>query len=227
MLTIDVQNLTKRFGRLPVLDHLTLTLEDRESVVLYGSNGAGKTTLLRILGNLITPTSGEISILGMNYREEAEAIRKSIGFLSHATFLYNELTALENLRFFSRLYGLTSNETADRLLERVGLADRRNTPVKTFSRGMQQRLALARTLLHDPAILLLDEPYTGLDPKATGLLDEVLHDPEHKRLILIVTHDVEHGLAVTDRYLVLRRGRIAASGESNNATAVEIKKQLN
>ncbi len=150
-------------------------MEAGEYVTLVGPNGAGKTTLLRILATLIRPTSGTVRIAGMDVARAGPEIRRYIGFLSHRTLLYEDLTAEQNLRFYARLYGIPdASARMDELLQRVGLADRRHDLVRTFSRGMQQRLAVARALIHCPSILLLDEPYTGLGPDAAGALQSLL-----------------------------------------------------
>jgi heme exporter protein A len=181
-----------------------------EFVALVGPNGAGKTTLLRILATLTRPTSGTVRLAGLDPARSGDSVRRRIGFLSHHTLLYEDLTAEQNLRFYARMYDLdrASCRIQD-LLERVGLVGRRYDLVRTLSRGMQQRLAVARAVLHRPQVLLLDEPYTGLDPQAaqalTGLLAKSV---EEGCTILLTTHNLERGLSVGQRVVVLVRGRV-------------------
>ena len=202
--------LTKQFGPFRALRGIDLDLRPGEFVTIVGPNGAGKTTLLRILATLSRPTAGHVSVAGHPLPNGANEARRQIGLLSHQPLLYGELTAEENLRFFGRLYGVPHLET--RLVEqldRVELRDRRHDRVRTFSRGLQQRLAIARALLHDPAVLLLDEPFTGLDPHASDRLEELLRTLHTgARTVLMTTHDLDRGWALCHRALVLARGRI-------------------
>ncbi len=207
---IEVRALRKAFGRQRVLKGIDLSIAAGSSVVIFGPNGAGKTTFLRILATLSKPTSGEVRISGVNVKDNPEGIRQYLGLVTHAPLLYEDLTAQENLRFYARLYGMKDAEPRiQELLERVGLWHRRHDLVRTFSRGMVQRMAIARALLHNPPILLLDEPDTGLDPQAaemmTGLLREI---GGSQRTILMTTHHLERGLELADRVLILVGGRI-------------------
>lgn len=172
---IELRKLTKSFGSKYALRGVDLRVMPGESLVIFGPNGAGKTTLIRILSSLSRPTSGTVHIGGLNLATHADGIRRYLGVVSHAPLLYDSLTAEENLRFFAGLYALAAPEPRiTALLEQVGLATRRGDLVRTFSRGMVQRLAIARALLHDPAVLLLDEPDTGLDPQAAEMLHGLL-----------------------------------------------------
>jgi len=207
---IEVSNLGKSFGPRAALAGVDLSMETGEFVTLMGPNGAGKTTLLRILATLARPTSGTVRIAGLDPARDGIKVRQRIGFLSHRTLLYEDLTAEQNLRFYARMYGLDDGPArVQDLLQRVGLATRRHDLVRTFSRGMQQRLALARAVLHRPQVLLLDEPYTGLDPLAaqalTGLLIELTGEG---CTILLTTHDLGRGLEMGRRVVVLARGRL-------------------
>lgn len=210
MAGIEIHALLKSFGPHIALAGVTLSIGAGEFVTLVGPNGAGKTTLLRILATLLRPTSGTIRIAGLDPARDGTEVRHRIGFLSHRTLLYDDLTAEQNLRFYARMYGLPdASARIDELLERVGLADRRHDLVRTFSRGMQQRLAVARTVLHRPSVLLLDEPYTGLDPQAIDALSALLGNLAGEGCtILLTTHDLERGLSVGNRVIVLSRGRV-------------------
>jgi len=207
---IEIRDLTRSFGPRVALAGVNLAVAAGECVTVVGPNGAGKTTLLRILATLARPTSGMVRIAGLDaVRAEAE-VRRKVGFLSHQTLLYDDLTAEQNLNFYARLYDLDDGPARmAALLERVGLAAWRHDLVRTFSRGMQQRLAVARAVLHRPQVLLLDEPYTGLDPEAAHVLSGMLIELAGEgATILLTTHDLEQGLAVGQRVLVLVRGRI-------------------
>lgn len=209
---IDIEGLTKRFGTQVALRGLTLTLEEGERVALFGPNGAGKTTLLKILATLSRPSQGHVRIRGHELTAAWTAVRRHIGLVTHQSLLYPDLTAQENLAFYARLYDVPSAEArAQQVVEWVDLLPRFRDPVRGYSRGMLQRLAIARALLHDPQILLLDEPYSGLDEAAaerlTALLQRI-HTEEPARLTLMTTHDLGRGLALASRVLILRRGRL-------------------
>ena len=208
---IQVSGLVKQFGPFLALRGLDFSVAAGEFVSLLGPNGAGKTTLLRILATLSRPTRGTVSIAGHPLPRGADDVRRQIGFLSHQPLLYGELTAEENLRFFARMYNLDeSGPRIDALLDQVDLAERRRDRVRTFSRGMQQRLAIARALLHDPRVVLLDEPFTGLDPDASDQLSATLRGlQDGRRAVVMTTHDLDRGLALSDRALVIARGRLA------------------
>jgi heme exporter protein A len=215
---IELRKLRKAFGSKVALRGINLRVAPGESLVIFGPNGAGKTTLVRILASLSRPTGGTVLIGGLNLATHADGIRRYLGVVSHAPLLYDSLTAEENLRFFARLYNLTDAEThISTMLERVGLAARRTDLVRTFSRGMVQRLAIARALVHDPQLLLLDEPDTGLDPQAAEMLHGLLAElsgrdqdiaPEQRRTIVTITHNLERGLALADRVAILAHGRL-------------------
>lgn len=208
---IQARNLTKSFGGRPVLQGIDLDVAAGECLALVGPNGAGKTTLLRILATLSRPSGGTIRIAGSHLADGAKEIRRQIGFLSHQPLLYGDLSAEENLRFYGKMYAVIDlAERASALLEQVGLESSRHALVRTFSRGMRQRLSIARALLHDPPVLLLDEPYTGLDRQAARMLDRVLQEARAaSRAVLLTTHDLKHGWQLGDRIAVLVRGRIA------------------
>ncbi|MGD1994320.1 MAG: heme ABC exporter ATP-binding protein CcmA [Anaerolineae bacterium] len=207
---IEARNLTKSFGPRNALAGIDLVVDPGDFVTLVGPNGAGKTTLLRILAMLARPTAGTLRIAGLDPAKSGGQARRQIGFLSHRTLLYNDLTAEQNLSFYARMYELESAPTrVDELLERVGLSARRHDLVGTFSRGMQQRLAVARAVLHHPPVLMLDEPYTGLDPTAGQQLTDLLAEmTDEGRTILLTTHNLARGLEVGRRVIVLARGQI-------------------
>ncbi len=216
---VEARALTRTFGHLKALDAVDLDLRRGETVAVFGPNGAGKTTLLRILTSTLRPTSGTVRIAGLDPRVDERRTRRLLGMISHQTLLYDELTARENLLFFGRLHGADSPEQrATALLESTGLALRADDPVHTFSRGMQQRLALARCLIHDPEVVLLDEPFTGLDPHSATTFRTTLDTLRTRgRTLLVVTHDLARGLELCDRWMILAQGRIAAAG-----TAAEV-----
>jgi heme exporter protein A len=215
---LRARGITRRFGAFTALDGVDLDVPAGGAVAIFGPNGAGKTTLLRILARALKPTSGTVRFEGVDERDDL-AVRARIGLLSHHTFLYDDLTARDNLVFFARLHGVTAPEArADALLAEVGLDRRGGDPVRAFSRGMQQRLALARALVHEPELLLLDEPFSGLDPHAGARLRATLRGVRASgRAILMTTHDVGEGLELTDRWIFLSRGRVTAQGVSDGA----------
>jgi len=210
---IEVRSLVKTFGLKPVLRGLNLHLEAGEFVALLGPNGAGKTTLLRILASLARPSLGEVRLAGHRLPGEAAAVRRILGVVSHQPLLYGDLTAEENLRFYARLYSLPqAKRRIDEILETVGLDRRRRDRVREYSRGMQQRLAIGRAVLHDPLILLFDEPHTGLDQEASSMLDGVLRQVAGRgRTVLMTSHDLLRAADLASRIDVLSGGVIARS----------------
>ena len=193
------------------MKNIDLRIEQGEFLTIFGPNGAGKTTLIKIMSTLVTPTSGRVMIDGMDIKDEPIKIRKKIGVISHETYLYHELTAAENLRFFGRMYDTKDIEARiDELIKQVGLSYRRNDRVRTFSRGMKQRLSIARALIHDPPILFLDEPYTGLDQHASATFDRILSGTNaHDKTRVLISHDLERGITMCDRAIILTGGHIA------------------
>ena len=208
---IEVRHLRKAFGTLKAVDGIDFELKQGEFLTVFGPNGAGKTTLIKILAGLTQPSSGTAKVAGFDIAEGHPEMRKEIGIISHATALYADLTALENLIFFARMHGLKQPEDRSlKVIDEVGLSPRRNDRVRTFSRGMLQRLSIARAVLHDPAILFLDEPFTGLDLHATNVLKEHLqrlHD--RHRTILMTTHDISCGLEMCDKVALQVQGKFA------------------
>jgi heme exporter protein A len=210
---ISVHKLVKRFGMKTVLHGLDFEVQPGEFVALLGPNGAGKTTFLRILASLARPSLGEVRVAGFRLPHHAAAVRARLGVVSHLPLLYGDLTAEENLRFYARMYAITDYESRiNAVLEMVGLENRRRDLVRTFSRGMQQRLAIGRAVLHDPEVMLFDEPYTGLDQDASSMLDEVLRSvTEHGRTVVMTSHDLVRVEDLATRFDILSRGVIAAS----------------
>ena len=212
-LALESQDIQKKFGHFSALGGVSIQIPRGEFVTLFGRNGAGKTTFLKIAATLMRPTHGTLRIEGIDIRKEPERARRHIGFLSHNTFIYRDLSAIENLRFFCRLYGVDgSDDRLMGLLERVGLRRRANDAVRAFSRGLQQRMGIARVLLHDPSLILLDEPYTGLDGQAVAMLNAVLDEiVAAGRTVILTTHDLEQGLRAASRALVMDRGKVVVS----------------
>jgi heme exporter protein A len=207
---ITVEKLDKTFGARWALRGVSFTIQQGEIVALVGPNGAGKTTLLRIIGTLSRANAGRIHIGKIPIAEHANSARAAIGFVGHQTFMYDDLTAWENLNFYARLYDLPNiPQRIHAVAGQVGIENRLNDVTRTLSRGLQQRLTIARMLLHDPAVLLLDEPYTGLDQVAADLLDQIMMEAKREgRAILFSTHDLERGLAICDRAIIMKAGRI-------------------
>ena len=210
---IEVRKLVKRFGAKPVLRGLDFSVDEGEFVALVGPNGAGKTTFLRVLACLARPSLGSLSIAGFQLPAQAGEVRRRLGVVSHQPLLYGDLTAEENLRFYGRMYSVPDvRQRTGQVLELVGLSARRNDLVRTFSRGMQQRLAIGRAILHDPAVLLFDEPYTGLDQQACDMLDQILRDVAVRgRTVVMTSHDLGRVQDLASRFDVLAGGVIAAS----------------
>lgn len=210
---IDVQNLEKRFGFKQALKGLNFHAAPGEFVAILGPNGAGKTTFLRILASLSRPSSGNVRIAGYSIPTQAGAARSLIGVVSHQPLLYGDLTAEENLRFFGRMYGISRLE--DRIykvLHMIGLFNRSHDLVRNYSRGMQQRLAIGRAILHDPVVMLFDEPYTGLDQDANIMLDGVLREVAASgRTVVMTSHDLNRAAELATRFDVLSHGAIVAS----------------
>ena len=210
---IKVNKLIKRFGLKPVLRGLDFEVNQGEFVALLGPNGAGKTTFLRILASLSKPTLGEVQIAGFRLPQQASNVRRVLGVVSHQPLLYGDLTAEENLRFYGRMYDLDDvHKRVEEGLSIVGLLARKRDLVRQFSRGMQQRLAIARAILHDPQVLLFDEPHTGLDQEAASMLDGVLKEVAAKgRTVVMTSHDIPRAAELASRADILSKGVIAAS----------------
>ncbi len=217
-ITVEVESLTRSFGHVMALDGVDLKVNRGEFMTVFGPNGAGKTTLIRILSAVLRPTSGTVKITGRELQKEGEEIRKKIGLLSHNSFLYPNLTAQENLKFYGRIYNLTAlEERIEEVLEEVGLKHRKDDLVRTYSRGMLQRLAIARCVLHNPQIIFLDEPYTGLDQHAAITLRKILARLHNRdRSIIMTTHNIQRGLELCDTVAIQVSGRIVYKESMEN-----------
>ncbi len=211
---LETRKLTKYFGDLAALKEVSLRLERRKSAFLYGPNGAGKTTLLRMLASLARPSSGQVLFDGQDIERDGTRAKASIGFVSHTTFLYGELTVRENLKFFGSLFRLNGLEKRiDAALDLFDMRERSGVFVCDLSRGLQQRTSLARAFLHDPDFVLLDEPFTGLDSQSVKNLQELLlRLPEQGKALLFSTHDFEQGAALAQRLIALKAGRVRYNG---------------
>ncbi|MDO8578252.1 MAG: ABC transporter ATP-binding protein [Dehalococcoidales bacterium] len=213
-LAFKIQGLTKSFGIRRALRDIDLEIESGKSVVIFGPNGAGKTTLMKILSTVMNPTSGTILVNGLDLKKHAWEIRQNIGIITHQTLLYGNLTGYENLNFYGRMFDVPDLQTRIReIVSLVGMTARQHDRVATLSRGMQQRFAIARALLHKPSIVLMDEPETGLDQEAIPLLWNAMPDESgRRRTIVLVTHSLERGLELGDNVIILNRGKIVFEG---------------
>jgi heme ABC exporter ATP-binding subunit CcmA len=212
---LEARSIIKAFGRNRVLRGVSLSVSAGDTYVLFGPNGAGKTTLVKVLSGLMKADSGEVLVFGEGYDEDPRGIKARIGVLSHEPYLYDELSARENLDFFGRLYDVPHRgERVRSMLKEVGLYTRSHDRVGTFSRGMRQRLGLARALLHDPDLVLLDEPYTGLDVGATETLDGIIRDKAKEgKAFFAITHDLDHGLEMANRAGIIDGGKLVHEAE--------------
>jgi heme exporter protein A len=220
---LEAENIRKTFGHFIALAGVSLKIKRGEFVALFGRNGAGKTTFLKVAATLVRPTEGTIRIEGFEIRDEPEEARRRIGFLSHNTYLYRDLNCIENLRFFARLYSITDPEPRiAALLDRVGLRRRAREPIRGFSRGLHQRLGIARVMLHDPAVIILDEPYTGLDANAVETLNQMLDEASAAgKTIIVTTHDLEHGLRSATRAMIIDRGKLVFDDDASGPAVRE------
>jgi heme exporter protein A len=221
---VQLDGLVRRYGEREALDDVSLSLPAGRTLVVFGPNGAGKTTLLRVLATLLRPHDGEVRVLGSSLPEEAWALRGRVGLLGHEPLLYRELTARENLRFHARLHGVAA-ERVEQQLAAVALSDRADEPLKQLSRGMVQRAAVARATLHEPELLLLDEPRANLDPAASELVEPLIGasaDLGVQRTRVISSHDPDGGLREADLVLGLRDGRVALLRAAGNVDRDEI-----
>lgn len=227
---IEACSIAKSYGGRTVLRSVSLLVEQGEKLAIVGPNGAGKTTLLKILATLIRPTSGTARVNGLDIRTDGVEVRRRVGFIPHQPYLYHDLTVLENLAFYARMFDLQDPEAvAHRLVAQVGLAPRLHDRVGTLSRGMQQRVSIARAALHDPPVMLLDEPDTGLDQQAMEMLSSILNRKDTQRTVIMTTHNLDLGLSLCDRIAVLMNGvivHIERCCETEPATFREMYRRL-
>jgi heme exporter protein A len=215
---IEIKKLTKQADNKLILRGVDLSIKQGETVAILGPNGAGKSTLLKVLATLIKPTSGIVKINGLDLKKDHIEVKKLFGYLPHSSLLYDHYTPLENLVFFGELYGVKDVENKAReLVKEVGLSFFINEPVKNFSRGMIQRIAIARAIIHEPKIMLLDEPHTGLDQGAISILNNVVLSMKDKGCTtLMVTHDFKQAAEICDRIIIVKNGKIADDFKINN-----------
>ncbi|THE64734.1 ABC transporter ATP-binding protein [Salinadaptatus halalkaliphilus] len=219
MSLVSVDGVSKHFGTHVGVNDISFDLETGETAVVVGANGAGKSTLIRLLASLSRPTSGRLELDGTSLTDGNAAVRARLGVVTHATMLYDELTARENLRLHARLHGVDPKR-CEQLLETVGLAERGGERVAGFSHGMSKRVSLARALVHDPDLLLFDEPYTGLDQTSLRRITSVLEGIDD-RTVLVSTHDLARGFELADRLLFLNDGRLVGDLEARAVDDVE------
>jgi heme exporter protein A len=215
---IEIEGLGRSYGERPVLRDLSLRVQTGRTLLVLGPNGAGKTTLLRILATLLRPHAGTVRVLGRQLPREGWAVRGRVGLLAHDPLLYRDLSGRENLRHQARLFGAPPARV-DELLERVGMSARADEPLRTLSRGMVQRLAVCRAVLHEPELLLLDEPLANLDPAAAELVAPLIGGVTR----VLTSHDPQSALAEADQVLGLRDGRAALSAPASDVDAVAIR----
>ncbi len=222
---IIAEGVTKSFGNIRALSGVDLGVKRGKFLTVFGPNGAGKTTLIKLLSTLTKPTSGKLIIANHDVKKDSDKVRGLIGVISHDPYLYGNLSALENIRFFASLYGVSqAEEKAREAINQVGLGNRMHDLVRTFSRGMQQRLAVARAVIHEPRILLLDEPYTGLDQHGGRIFGDLLKWlKSQNRTIIMTTHDLPEGLEISDRVAILDRGRIVYESEIGGVEVTRFK----
>jgi heme exporter protein A len=214
-LAIETRGLTKTFGGFPALRGLDLRVPAGETLAIFGPNGAGKTTLIKILAGVLRPSSGQILIQGEAFKDSTAHLRVKIGVVAHQSYLYGSLSAGENLSFYAKMYGVKdSAPRVSEMLQLVGLTSRRHDRVAAFSRGMQQRLALGRALLHKPDILLLDEPETGLDQQALDAMWQIIRADSTRRTVIFTSHNFERALGACGRVAILSRGQLAFTEQS-------------
>jgi heme exporter protein A len=217
---VEVERLARHYGEREALSDVSLTLERGQTLAVLVPNGAGKTTLLRILASLLRPHGGDVTVLDRRLPGESWQLRGQVGLLAHEPMLYRSLSARENLDFHARLHGV-GRERVTGLLEQLGLSDRAGEPLRSFSRGMVQRVAIARTVLHDPELLLLDEPYANLDPAALHLVGPLIGSDSGRTRVLC-SHDPAAALREADVVLGLRDGRVAVGGAAADVSVEDL-----
>lgn len=210
---VELKNVVKRFGRHKVLDNVSLNVKRGEYLALIGPNGAGKTTIVKIIAGMLKPSSGEVYVFGKKPWQDY-IIKKRIGIVTHDILLYEDLTAYENLMFYCKLYDVIDEDRINELLKMFGLYDRRHDLVKNFSRGMKQRLSIARAFLHDPELLVLDEPMASLDREGKEIVKEYILDID--ATVIITSHDVEEVKDICERIVIMHNGKIIGNYEEGS-----------
>jgi len=224
---VELLDVSRHFGRRRAVSRVSLSIQRGDILGLLGPNGAGKSTLIGMLATLVAPSSGRITYGGSAASSQGPEVRRRIGVLAHELHLYPELTARQNLEFFAKLYGLPHRRAADLALEAAGLSDRGDDQVSEFSRGMRQRLALERSLLHDPRLVLLDEPFTGLDDRAVGVVASRIKGLAAKgAIVVIATHDLDLADGLITRMAVVRSGRLLSDGNATGGTRQQYRSLL-
>lgn len=225
---IECQDVSKRFGDFKALKKVNLAIEEGKTVAILGPNGTGKSTLIRIMATVMKQTEGKVLIFGEEMKDEKPELRKQLGLLSHTGYLYSTLSAEENLKFYADMYNLNDADKriAD-LLERVGLKHRRYDRVGTFSRGMMQRLGLARALLHNPKILLLDEPETGLDREGLDLLWDIVKTDDPNRTVIFTSHNFQSTIKACNEIVIMKKGNIAHRQDKGDLTEESLQNLYN
>jgi heme exporter protein A len=226
---IEVEGLEKSFGEHRALRGIDLAVSRGECLVVFGPNGAGKTTLLKILATLMKPSAGTVRLDGVDIREKPVEIRRRVSLVSHQTFLYDDLTVLENLRFYGKMYDVAGLEKRIReVVAWVRIESRLHDRAGTLSRGLQQRVSIARAVLHDPAILFLDEPEVGLDPRAGAMVRDVLGTVSSgSRTVVMTTHNLERGLELADRIVIIDRGKIVYRADREEVSKTDLRQVYN
>ncbi|MCB4203385.1 ABC transporter ATP-binding protein [Deferribacterales bacterium Es71-Z0220] len=215
---IKLDNVKKSYGHIDALKGVSFSLEKGDFLSIFGPNGAGKSTLLKILSAQTRPTKGKVYFSGIDLTKQPDEFRKTFGVISHLPFLYENLSAFDNLKFYAKIYGVDNIEVkVEEILKKVELLNRKNDYVRGYSRGMLQRLSIARALIHDPEIILLDEPYTGLDQHASYILTNILREQfKNKKTIIMVTHNLSRGYDLGSKIAIMKKGEIALFEKKEN-----------
>lgn len=215
---IKLDKVKKSYGHIDALRGVSLSLEKGDFLSIFGPNGAGKSTLLKILSAQTRPTKGKVYFAGIDLSNQPNDFRKTFGVISHLPFLYENLSAFDNLKFYGKLYGVDNIEVkVEDILKKVELLDRKNDYVRGYSRGMLQRLSIARALIHEPEIILLDEPYTGLDQHASYILTNILREQfKNKKTIIMVTHNLSRGYDLSSKIAIMKKGEIVMFEQKEN-----------
>ena len=223
---IEARGLVKKFGYKTALRNVDIVLAEGDSLALFGPNGAGKSTLIQVLCSLLQPTSGSVRIAGYDARRDREALHQIIGLIGHQTFLYPDLTAYENLKFYGTMYGVTQlNDRIKEVLGLVGLSGYRNDTVQNFSRGMQQRLSIGRAIIHDPMIMFLDEPFTGLDQQGSEDFIKLISRFRNRgKTVIMASHHLHLGIELCDRAAILKSGKIVCLQDVTHISKVDFKR---